>query len=311
MIQDANVKHLDGGISSLKIAFDLSRVGKPQDQLSTAVLTTGVDPTTAQLQALGYTGPQEGMLYWHKTDQVWRYRNSSAWASLSGSGSTLDGSYNFGGAGLGRTITVDQGAVTFAGHHATNNVLAVTNHDGTGNVIDIANTGTGKDIDGTGSLWSVTKLGAGAFASLGTTAGLTVGSGLTVTAGGATITAGGLTVTLGGITSTGVTSLTGALTQTGNADIVGDLDITGDITFEDALVSGTISCTGGLLLLDNIALGIGTASGEHTLKSNGTSTFLSASVADKMVVVGNDGTVSTNNLDLKLHGSGSSDIGRD
>lgn len=78
---------------------------------------------------------------------------------------SLDESYDDGGAGAGATINADSGPVIFAGS-GTDYALQGT-HSGTGNVIDIINAGTGKDIDGTSSTWSVTKGGIADFVSIG------------------------------------------------------------------------------------------------------------------------------------------------
>lgn len=43
------------------------------------------------------------------------WRGDGTWATISGGGVTLDGAYDFGGAGAGRTITADNGAVLIAG----------------------------------------------------------------------------------------------------------------------------------------------------------------------------------------------------
>ena len=80
----------------------------------------------------------------------------------------------------GSTITVDAGAITLAGSHATNNILALTlTGVGTGNVIDIQNntSGTaGSDIIGTNNTWSVSSAGAAVFV------GVTPGGDITSTA---------------------------------------------------------------------------------------------------------------------------------
>lgn len=77
------------------------------------------------------------------------------------SGTSLDGAYN-----TGRTITVDAGAVILAGAQATANTLQITEASGSGSLIDLAQSGTGKDIDGTASSWYVSKAGAATFATI-------------------------------------------------------------------------------------------------------------------------------------------------
>ncbi len=101
-----------------------------------------------------------------------------------GSGdNTLNDAYDQGGAGAGRTITVDTGAVTMTNTDAdATSLLAVTNNpsssaagDGvvitmgsnsTGDGIEFENTGSGSDIEGTANSWSVSKAGVAIFAGL-------------------------------------------------------------------------------------------------------------------------------------------------
>ena len=70
---------------------------------------------------------------------------------------TLDQSYDAGGAGLGRAVTVDSGAIEFTGSNAADYTLEVTN-SGNGGVLFINNTGTGSTIeiqDGGGSVFNI------------------------------------------------------------------------------------------------------------------------------------------------------------
>ena len=110
-----------------------------------------------------------------------------------GSGNTLDASYDQGGAGAGRTITVDQGAVQLNGSHASNDTFFINKTAGTGDAFQITNAGTGYDINGTSGTWYVTKAGAitaasGAFsgalssASFGVTGATTLGDGTSTVA---------------------------------------------------------------------------------------------------------------------------------
>lgn len=75
---------------------------------------------------------------------------------------TLDDAYDD-----GSTIAVDSGAVTLAGSHASNNVLAITGSGATsGNMVDIQNSGSGFDIQGTDDSWSVSAAGAAIFTAI-------------------------------------------------------------------------------------------------------------------------------------------------
>ena len=52
------------------------------------------------------TGTAEGQLYFKTDTDVLRFYNGTSWATI-GTGGTLNDAYDFGGAGAGRTITVD------------------------------------------------------------------------------------------------------------------------------------------------------------------------------------------------------------
>jgi len=75
--------------------------------------------------------------------------------ATAGGGVTLDVAYN-----NGKTITLDDTALTMNMSHASNVGLQLSRSAGTGHVIDISNSGTGRDIDGTSSTWFFTKAGA-------------------------------------------------------------------------------------------------------------------------------------------------------
>lgn len=78
--------------------------------------------------------------------------------AASGGVSNLDQAYDGGGSGAGRIVAVDQGAIRFTGTNASNNTLEVYG-SGSGNLIDLTNSGTGLDIEGTGGNWSFTTAG--------------------------------------------------------------------------------------------------------------------------------------------------------
>jgi len=89
-----------------------------------------------------------------------------SWAAAgAGAGNTLDQAYDQGGAGSGRTITVDQGAVQLNGSHATNDTFFINKTAGSGHNVQITNAGTGDDINGTAGTWYVSKAGAATFVS--------------------------------------------------------------------------------------------------------------------------------------------------
>ena len=94
----------------------------------------------------------------------------SEWSTVGGDGGgtgSLDSAYD-----AGSTITVDTGAVQFAGATGlgSGNVFNIRNTGaGTGNMIDIENASSGtkgKDIIGTGNTWDVTAVGVATFVGI-------------------------------------------------------------------------------------------------------------------------------------------------
>ena len=65
-----------------------------------------------------------------------------------------------------KTLSVDGATVTFAGTSSATDVFTLSKAGGAGNVLAISNSGTGKDILGTSSTWSVSKLGAAVFTAI-------------------------------------------------------------------------------------------------------------------------------------------------
>lgn len=123
----------------------------------------------------------EGLLWYDSSGHALKLRLASSTVTVDVAGSsTLDTAYDTGGAGSGRTITATDGAVqitntendtasllglTYSGN-TTGDGLTITMSVGSGDAIEIENTGTGDDIEGTGALWSASKLGVGTFAGL-------------------------------------------------------------------------------------------------------------------------------------------------
>jgi hypothetical protein len=269
------------GICSSKITLDPT-VGYKQGWPGPFALTTGVDPTPAQVGHPAGESHDSGYMYWHPVDLCLKAYDATndtfvTIASVTGTLS-LNGAYGNGG-----TVTVSGAAVTFNGTHGSNNVFAITNATGTGHCLAISNSGTGDDVYGTSGTWYVTKLGAGHFATLGsgaqtitvssTAVGITFtdsGTGNTITAtswsvtkagaasfvsiaatsGGAAI-AGGLVVSTGGIgiTAGGLTVTAGGAAITGNSTITGNLNVTGSFTYGGTLTASTFS-TGSITLTD-------------------------------------------------------------
>lgn len=137
----------------------------------------------------------------------------------------------------GSVIAVNAGAVDFAGVHATNNTVVIR-ATGSGNLIDLVNGGSGNDIDGTSSTWSVTAAGAGTFASL-IAESITAAADLVLEAtdtGTVTIagtSTGAVAIAGGG----GATSIGGTLTVAGGADADAFIITAGDVLISDGHIT--------------------------------------------------------------------------
>ncbi len=134
---------------------------------------------------------RDGDRWYDTSGNLWYTYESAAWgADSGGGGTTLQGAYDFGGLGVGRTITANTGAVVITKNdtgtenqleiNATpsagadgDGILITNGSNSTGVGVQFANTGSGNDIAGTGDLWTVSKAGL-----------LTVKGGLTVVTGG-------------------------------------------------------------------------------------------------------------------------------
>jgi hypothetical protein len=149
-----------------------------------------ISSDTAFASSGGLSGAAvEGQLRYDASEHNFKYWNGSADTAVavaSSSSTGLDSAYD-----LNKTIVVDGGAVTLAANgsaglsitEATNHVPLAINKAGTGAgaLIDLTNSGTGYDIDGTSSTWYVTKAGAATFTTI-------AGTDLTLTASTVSIT---------------------------------------------------------------------------------------------------------------------------
>ncbi len=126
----------------------------------------------------------EGRLYYNSSTKKLKYYNASSWITIEAgaSGNSLDGAYN-----VGRSIAVDAGSVILTGSDAGDNVvLAIIQSDtgstvsqtitsaGTGALLSFDSNGTGADVLGSDSTWTVTKAGASTFVGVTTTGELLV-----------------------------------------------------------------------------------------------------------------------------------------
>jgi hypothetical protein len=238
------------------------------------LVATATVPTDANLA--------DGRIYYNSGLGAFRGRAGGAWITMA----------NAGGAGIGswdalydvdKTMSVDDGTVEFAGAltNGANDVLTLSAVNGqTGDVLQFSNAGSGSDIKGTSSTWSVSKAGAAIFnASVTTAAIVSYGAGgnanLTIDAKGSGTIAIGATST-GAITLTRATSTTAALTVgttltvTGGADADRFVITAGDILVSDGhmtmvqpdneasleiTAAGTTTANGITLTVDAITTG--------------------------------------------------------
>lgn len=138
-----------------------------------------------------------------------------------------------------KTLNVNSTTLTYAGSHATNDVFTITNASGSGDCLQITNSGSGYDVAGTSSTWTISKTGAAVIQSSVTTPAIvSYGAGANANL---TIDAKGTgTITLGA-TSTGAITLTRAVTLSSNLTITsGTFTYTaGDMTMSDGSLSIT------------------------------------------------------------------------
>lgn len=98
-----------------------------------------------------------------------------------------------------KTMAVTTTTFTIDGQHASNDVLTLTDTlNGSGDLLQITNTGTGKDVNGTSSTWSVTKAGVAVFTDIDSPL-ITSSAALTIAVAGAnviTVGTGSNTITM-------------------------------------------------------------------------------------------------------------------
>ncbi len=216
------------------------------------------------------------------------------WTQYTSGGVTLDQAYDYGGAGAGKAITVDSGAVALTNNAANDNgILTLTKNpvgpqagnaltitvgaQSTGTAITISNTGSGNDITGSGSTWTISKAGAVVIATISSTAhallegadpGAAVASIFRDNAGDVNINAlntksvqlsvnGVNVVTVAGASVTIAQALTvsaGGAAITGNSTVTGNLEVTGNLTFGgNWTVAATLTVDELILDTDGVA----------------------------------------------------------
>ncbi|MBK9075607.1 MAG: hypothetical protein IPL77_11635 [Flavobacteriales bacterium] len=238
--------------------------------------------TTAERNAI--PTPATSLLVFNTTAARFEYFDGATWVPFVGGG-TLDQAYDFGGAGVGRTITADAGAVTI---------------DGTDGLVSTGTTGIGAVAPsgaGIRMVWNPRKNAFRAGAATGTEwdpANIGLGS----TAFGTETRASGSQSTALGNSSV---ASAGRSTAMGNHTTASGLESTamGDFSIasgdqstamgRNTIASGRISTAMGL---DNTApsigetvLGIGATFYTPTL--NGATQWRAANATDRLLVVGN------------------------
>ena len=223
------------------------------------------DVNTAPTTATGYR-------YLYSESGVLKFDDGSTTYNLltsAGGGiSSWDGLY-----ASDTALTIDGATLTFAGTHATNDVFTVTGA-GTGAAIEITNSSTGADINGTGGTWNVSKAGAAVFTAITGCDDITAAASLTLEA-----TAGG-TISIGATSSgaidigtgTGIVTVGSTLVITGGADAdaftitdgdvlvtAGQVTIAEDDTTTYALNITSDGTTGGAIHITANALAEGMA----------------------------------------------------
>ncbi|MFH0896346.1 MAG: hypothetical protein V2A54_18085 [Bacteroidota bacterium] len=85
--------------------------------------------TASQISAIA--SPATGLLVYDNNANAFKYFNGTAWTSIGGGGGggTLNDSYNFGGAGAGRTITANSGAVEIIAPNASSVAFKSTSNN--------------------------------------------------------------------------------------------------------------------------------------------------------------------------------------
>lgn len=221
-----------------------------------------LDNASLTLKGIAYTVPSAD----GTSGQFLTTNGSGTLSWATGTGNTLDQSYDQGAAGAGRTINATDGAVnitstdadaafmltiapTPGSSAATGGIQITSGANCTQDALEFANSGSGNDIYGTAGTWTITKAGAATFAgavSVGSLSSATTfyqAAIVSAASGNTNLTidaVGAGTITLAG-TSTGKITTDNLVETFGNVDI-GDaatdtLTITsiidGNVTLDD------------------------------------------------------------------------------
>ena len=205
-----------------------------------------VAPTTTTGEYVLYV--DGGVLYWDNGSSIVALgaaggSGGSSWEAMYASDNTINIA---GGSGL-----------TIAGSMANvNDVLTVNNtSDGSGSVIQITNSGTGKDINGSSSLWSITK------------AGVIDGVGLTITASANSDT---VAITNNSVTSNNILIASGSGVHTG----------TGANSFVNVTASGLTTGTAFTVIAAAATTSVGVVDISATAMTSGSTLLITGGGAN-------------------------------
>lgn len=215
----------------------------------------------------------ECILYRSGTDLVWDNGSTTiTLANAAGVATTWEQLYT-----NDKTLTIDSTSLTFALTHATNDGLTITASAGSsGDCIQITNSGSGNDIEGTSGLWAVTAAGAATLVSIAGCDSLTANANLALEANGAG------TISIGATSSGAIDIGTGG----------------GAVTLATAVTAalGITITAGGLLSSDGIVDVVDNANNASTLRATNDTQTTYGNASDAGMVVFRSESISTGAL---------------
>lgn len=234
----------------------------------------------------------DGRIYYNSTSNILYARINSSWQNLASAGTSgisgWDSIY-----ALDQALTMDGNTITIT---VSADVAAFTfdkTGTGAGNVLDITNAGTGKDIDGTSSTWHITK--AGVF----TGTKFILGDGESIVFGATSDASIEWDNANSYFAITGATNITGALTTTSTAVLAGtagsdSLTLTaGDVEISDGAVAITDADNASTIVIVNATL---------TAGADAMSATFAALTTKSALLITADAITSGNMLDLDAGG---------
>lgn len=152
-----------------------------------------------------------------------------------------------------QSLAISGSTLTFDGTHASNNVVTISDSGaGSGHLLQITNTGSGKDIRGTSGTWDVSALGAMTGLTL-TLAGTAASTSLALTLGNIVTSAGGISLTKAANNAT--LSMTNNTATTASVIVLaGSGAFTGSTTSSFATLTASGLTTGTVLYVPAAAL---------------------------------------------------------